>query len=139
MESPFSSFTPPSFMRARRRRSRLPSLLCFLILTWAVIFAGSNIARILLLPDFFKNDRWVPTKEPPRAPTFYDLLGVDPKVKDADLKKLQRNFARQYHPVSNKTFQWLLSLLLSVFFCFEDVGKRKEFCPPLFVNHSVTS
>lgn len=91
---------PQTHPRAqRRRRSSCPSFLCILILAWAVLMVSSNIARVLMLPEFF-------VRAPPRdgvaqPPNYYQVLGVSPTVDSATLRKLRTKYTRELHPVSN--------------------------------------
>lgn len=90
---------PQTHPRAqRRRRSSCPSFLCILILAWAVLMVSSNIARVLMLPEFF-------VRAPPRdgvaqPPNYYQVLGVSPTVDSATLRKLRTKYTRELHPVS---------------------------------------
>lgn len=90
--------TPQTFPRPRRRRSSCPSFFWILVLAWAGIMAGSNLARVLMLPDFFVR---IPQREEvPKPPNYYEILGVTPLVDDAKVRQMRRKYLLEFHPVS---------------------------------------
>lgn len=99
---------PQTYPRAQRRRSRCPSFLCILILAWAVLMVGSNIARVLMLPEFFV--RAPPRQEVAQPPNYYQMLGVTPLVDSSTLRKLRSKYTRELHPVSERPSLHLLAL-----------------------------
>lgn len=100
---------PKTSPRAQRRRSccPCPSFLCILVIAWAVMMMGSNLARVLMLPDFEGPQG---REEVQKPPNYYQLLGVDPLVDDETLSRLRRNFILEMHPVSKRSLLHLLAL-----------------------------
>lgn len=100
---------PQTFPRTQgRRRSSCPSFLWLLVIAWAVIMAGSNIARVLTLPEFFVR---TPRREVERKPpNYYEILQVSPLVDETTLKSLQRLYWVESHPVSERSDRICMAL-----------------------------
>lgn len=89
---------------------------------------SSNIARALMLPEFF-------LRAPPRdgavqPPNFYQVLGVTPRVDSSTLRKLRTKYTRELHPVSEL---FLLHLLALPF-----LARSTSFRPFRFFDASLT-
>lgn len=90
-----------TFPRAHRRRSLCPSWLCILVIAWAVMMVGSNVARVLMLPDFFV--RVQEREVVPKSPNYYEILGLDPLVDDSTLRQMRKKLLLEMHPVSKRS------------------------------------
>ncbi|KAL2277278.1 hypothetical protein FJTKL_00123 [Diaporthe vaccinii] len=88
--------TPQTFPRAQRRRSSCPSFFWVLVLAWAVLMAGFNVARVLTLPEFFV--RFTPREEVANEINYYEMLNVSPLVDDETLRQLRRRHLLDMHP-----------------------------------------
>ncbi|KAG8163685.1 hypothetical protein KVR01_006982 [Diaporthe batatas] len=82
--------------RPRRRRSAFRDAGCCLIIIWALLFAGLNIARLLSSEIGLRNTPMV--NEALKPPNYYEELGVSPLISEEDLRGVWKRYSLEHHP-----------------------------------------